>query len=136
MGRNMGHRLRNSKLRLCAAWGTLGPMTRDEIDSHCKSLPGAEMVVQWEGCHVWKVGGKVFAISVPDQERITFKCDHPDTAAFLIEIGVATIAPHLPRGGWVAMAYATEAADLVARVSTSYKTVFAALPKARQAEIG
>lgn len=37
-------------------------MTYDEFNDYCASLPHAEHVVQWGNSHVWKVGGKVFAI--------------------------------------------------------------------------
>lgn len=37
-------------------------MTYDEFNAYCRSLPGADYVNQWGGSHVWKVGGKVFAI--------------------------------------------------------------------------
>lgn len=36
--------------------------TLDEYNGFCASLPHATHVVQWGGAHVWKVGGKVFAI--------------------------------------------------------------------------
>ena len=38
-------------------------MTLDEYDQFCGSLPQTEKAVQWGGAHVWKVGGKVFAIA-------------------------------------------------------------------------
>lgn len=38
------------------------PMTLDEYNGFCASLPHTTHVVQWGGAHVWKVGGKVFAI--------------------------------------------------------------------------
>lgn len=38
------------------------PMTLDEYNRFCASLPHTTHVVQWGGAHVWKVGGKVFAI--------------------------------------------------------------------------
>jgi predicted DNA-binding protein (MmcQ/YjbR family) len=38
-------------------------MTLDEYNDFCGSLSGATHVVQWRGSHVWKVGGKVFAIA-------------------------------------------------------------------------
>ena len=38
-------------------------MTRDQFDAFCRSLPATTFVIQWGGSHVWKVGGKVFAIS-------------------------------------------------------------------------
>ena len=37
-------------------------MTLAEYNRYCASLPAATHVVQWGGAHVWKVGGKVFAI--------------------------------------------------------------------------
>ena len=37
-------------------------MTYDEFNEFCRALPATTYVVQWGGSHVWKVGGKVFAI--------------------------------------------------------------------------
>lgn len=37
-------------------------MTYDEFNAFCGALPATTYVVQWGGSHVWKVGGKVFAI--------------------------------------------------------------------------
>ena len=37
-------------------------MTYDEFNEFCESLPATTHVIQWGGAHVWKVGGKVFAI--------------------------------------------------------------------------
>ena len=37
-------------------------MTYDEFNTFCRALPATTYVVQWGGSHVWKVGGKVFAI--------------------------------------------------------------------------
>ena len=50
-------------------------MTYDDYNSFCRSLPATTHVVQWGGSHVWKVGGKVFAIGGWDTgaPAITFK---------------------------------------------------------------
>ncbi len=50
-------------------------MTYDEFNSFCGALPVTTHVVQWGGSHVWKVGGKVFAIGgwADDQPAFTFK---------------------------------------------------------------
>ena len=50
-------------------------MTLDEFDDFCGRLPGATYVMQWGGSHVWKAGGKVFAIGGDNQGRtaVTFK---------------------------------------------------------------
>ncbi len=37
-------------------------MTYEEYNAFCGALPATSYVVQWGGSHVWKVGGKVFAI--------------------------------------------------------------------------
>lgn len=37
-------------------------MTYEEYNNYCRSLPATTYVVQWGDSHVWKVGGKVFAI--------------------------------------------------------------------------
>ena len=37
-------------------------MNYDEFNAFCRALPATSHVMQWGGSHVWKVGGKVFAI--------------------------------------------------------------------------
>ena len=52
-------------------------MTLDEYNAFCASLPATSHVVQWGGAHVWKVGGKVFAIAGWRRRQalsVTFKC--------------------------------------------------------------
>ena len=110
------------------------------LEDHCASLPGAWMVVQWMGAHVFKVGpgdkAKMFAIFADRTNRVTLKCPDPETASFLIEIGAAEKAPHLPRGGWVAFDFdATDSDDLRGRLTDSYLAVRATLTKAAQAEL-
>ena len=50
-------------------------MTYDRFNTFCGSLAATTHVVQWGGAHVWKVGGKVFAIGgwETDREAFTFK---------------------------------------------------------------
>jgi predicted DNA-binding protein (MmcQ/YjbR family) len=50
-------------------------MNLREYNAFCRALPSTTHVVQWGGSHVWKVGGKVFAIaSGPDvKPQVTFK---------------------------------------------------------------
>jgi predicted DNA-binding protein (MmcQ/YjbR family) len=50
-------------------------MTRGEFKAFCRALPATTHVVQWGGSHVWKVGGKVFAIASGknDEPSVTFK---------------------------------------------------------------
>lgn len=52
------------------------PLTYREFNAFCGSLPATTHVVQWGGAHVWKVGGKVFAIGGWERGHhpgITFK---------------------------------------------------------------
>lgn len=52
-------------------------MTLDDYNNFCASLPHTTHVVQWGGAHVWKVGGKVFAVagwSDGEGLAVTFKC--------------------------------------------------------------
>ena len=50
-------------------------MKHDTFNTFCRSLPATTYVVQWGGSHVWKVGGKVFAIGGwhDDHPAFTFK---------------------------------------------------------------
>ncbi len=51
-------------------------MTYDKYNAFCGALPATTYVMQWGGSHVWKVGGKVFAIGGWDdgaEPHITFK---------------------------------------------------------------
>jgi predicted DNA-binding protein (MmcQ/YjbR family) len=51
-------------------------MTLDDYNAFCASLHASAHVVQWGGAHVWKVGGKVFAIAGWDEGgelAVTFK---------------------------------------------------------------
>jgi predicted DNA-binding protein (MmcQ/YjbR family) len=47
-------------------------MTYDEFNKFCRALPATTYVVQWGGAHVWKVGGKVFAIGGWENEAASF----------------------------------------------------------------
>jgi predicted DNA-binding protein (MmcQ/YjbR family) len=51
-------------------------MDYDDYNNFCRSLPATTYVVQWGNSHVWKVGGKVFAIAgweKADKPAFTFK---------------------------------------------------------------
>lgn len=52
-------------------------MTLEDYNAFCGSLPATSHVVQWGGAHVWKVGGKVFALARATEEddvAVSFKC--------------------------------------------------------------
>lgn len=51
-------------------------MTYEEFNKFCESLPATSYVIQWGNSHVWKVGGKLFAIGgwgISEKPAFTFK---------------------------------------------------------------
>lgn len=50
-------------------------MTYETFNTLCRGLKSTTYVVQWGGSHVWKIGGKVFAIGgwQDDRPSFTFK---------------------------------------------------------------
>jgi predicted DNA-binding protein (MmcQ/YjbR family) len=54
-------------------------VTCEQFNAFCRALPATTYVMQWGGSHVWKVGGKVFAIATgtepsgTDRASVTFK---------------------------------------------------------------
>lgn len=81
-------------------------MTYDEFNTFCEGLRAATYVNQWGGSHVWKVGGKVFAIAGwsddPTFPFITFKTSELAFDILKEQRGLRP-APYLaPRGGkWI-----------------------------------
>jgi predicted DNA-binding protein (MmcQ/YjbR family) len=55
-------------------------MTYKEFNKFCRALPATTYVVQWGGSHVWKVGGKVFAIGGWQEEEPSFTFKVSDIA--------------------------------------------------------
>jgi len=56
-------------------------LTYDEYNNFCRSLAATSYVMQWGNSHVWKVGGKVFAIGgwqKSDEPAFTFKTSEQD----------------------------------------------------------
>lgn len=79
-------------------------MTYKEFNTFCRALPGTTTVVQWGGAHVWKVGGKVFAIGGWDhgEPHITFKVSDIAYEALQAQPGLRP-APYLASRGlkWI-----------------------------------
>lgn len=117
-------------------------MTLDEYDAFCASLPSTTRVVQWGGSHVWKIGGKVFAIagwSDGEDLAVTFKCSD---AAFdiLKEQPGLRPAPYLASRGmkWIQRRTAETMDDeaLEDYLRESRRLVALNLPKKLRAELG
>jgi predicted DNA-binding protein (MmcQ/YjbR family) len=78
-------------------------MTYAQIQAHCLSLPGATLSIQWGADHVFKVGGKMFAVLGPPEERphtMSFKASD-DSFHILTQCKGIIPAPYLARAHWV-----------------------------------
>jgi predicted DNA-binding protein (MmcQ/YjbR family) len=112
-----------------------GKMKTKTFNMFCGSLPHTTTVVQWGGAHVWKIGGKVFAIGgwlEGDFLGVTFKCT-PLSYQLLQEQKGCRPAPYLASRGmkWIQRT-STESLDdagLKLYLKESYRLVFEGLPK-------
>lgn len=103
------------------------------VNEICSGFPGAECSDPWGGGHdCWKVGGKIFALIGAMEERVSVKCDSIETAAMLIDAGVAAKAPYMHRS-WVSLDCDAARDELAHRIGQSYRTIRASLPKKLQA---
>lgn len=116
-------------------------MTYDDYNAFCRSLPATTYVVQWGGSHVWKVGGKVFAIGGWNSGRpaITFKVSKIAFEVLKDRPGLRP-APYLASRGmtWI-QHYAKpglSTRELKDQIRQSYRIVAAGLPKRKQRELG
>ncbi|WP_316977551.1 MmcQ/YjbR family DNA-binding protein [Shumkonia mesophila] len=116
-------------------------MTCDEFNAFCRSLPATTTVVQWGGSHVWKVGGKVFAIGGwnDDEARITFKVSDISYEVLREQPGLRP-APYLASRGlkWIQHFAKPGLSDDELRdyLGESHAIVAAGLPKAKRAQLG
>src|SRR5215472_11068799 len=106
---------------------------------HCLAMPGTTEQVQWGNDLVFKVGGKMYAVTPlePAPVCLSFKCS-PDDFADLTERPGIIPAPYLARAQWVALEHedALSAAELKKYLRRSYDLVRAKLPKKLQAGLG
>jgi predicted DNA-binding protein (MmcQ/YjbR family) len=118
-------------------FGQRSAMEHASIKNFCESLPGACYEQPFgPGTDVWKVGGKIFAMSAQGSGRVSLKCADDQVAEMLISVGRAGTAPYLPRGGWIALAVeGTDEAEMKERLMESYQTVRDSLPQKVQAAL-
>ncbi len=113
-------------------------MNAAKLRTLCLSLPGATETIQWGDNRVFKVAGKMFAISGSDAESLySLKADPARFLELSDQPGVRP-APYLARHKWVQVDPARcslPSADLEALVKQSYELVFAKLTKKLQREI-
>lgn len=114
-------------------------MRARQVCDFCNTLPGATETVQWGDNHVFKVGGKMFAVTGDDEDaRYSFKVDD---ARFLelTDIPGVIPAPYLARARWVQVDPATcplSQPDLEQLLKDAHVIIRARLPKRVQRELG
>jgi len=116
-------------------------MRLEDYNRFCASLPHATYVMQWGGAHVWKVGGKVFAIggqSNGEMLAVTFKCSDLAYDILKEQPGLRP-APYLASRGMKWIQYysgqSMDDATLTDYVTESYRLVMAGLPKKVRSEM-
>lgn len=113
-------------------------MNVDWLRDLCLSFPGATEQIQWGSDLLFKVGGKMFAVTPlePAPVCLSFKAT-PESFAELTERHDIIPAPYLARAQWVALETrdALPVQELAQLLRTSYDLVFAKLPKNARAAI-
>ena len=117
-------------------------MTYDEYNDFCRSLTATSYIVQWGNAHVWKVGGKVFAIGgweKLDKPAFTFKTDEQDFEFLRTRTGFRP-APYMASRGmkWIQQYDSSkcEQEELKYYIVESHRIVSLGLTKKKQRELG
>ncbi|MEQ1754929.1 MAG: MmcQ/YjbR family DNA-binding protein [Micropepsaceae bacterium] len=116
-------------------------MTYEEFNAFCGALPATTNVVQWGGSHVWKVGGKVFAVGGWDSGAAAVSFKVSDVAFEMLKDrpGLRP-APYLASRGlkWI-QHYAKPGLgkkDLKDYIRQSHRIVAGGLPRKKQIALG
>lgn len=117
------------------------PITPSAFNAFCSTLPGAAHVIQWGDHHVWKVGGKVFAIGGErddGQMRVTFKAGEIGYEVLRDQPGLRP-APYMASRGlkWI-QHYAEPGLDdeaLAEHIARSHALVVEGLPRKARAAL-
>ena len=117
-------------------------MNCDEFNEYCKSLLVTTYVVQWGGSHVWKVGGKVFAIGGWGNGKypgVTFKVSEIAYECLKDELGLRP-APYFASRGmkWIQHYGEPGLSDdaLKSYLGESHRIVSLGLTKKKQQKLG
>jgi predicted DNA-binding protein (MmcQ/YjbR family) len=111
---------------------------RDRVRKICLAQPHATEQVQWGSDLVFKVGGKMFAVTnlEPGPYSVSFKASDEEFAELTERPGFVP-APYLARAKWVALETGTRLplAELSRLLKTSYELVRVKLPRKVQREL-
>lgn len=107
-------------------------MNVDQLRKLCLSFPGATEQIQWGDDLVFKVGGKMFAVTplIPAPVSLSFKVSQEDFAELTERPGIIP-APYLARAKWIALESrdALASSELAPLLRGSYDLVLAKLPR-------
>src|SRR3954466_3040419 len=113
-------------------------MSVDFIRALCMSIPHVTEEVQWEDHLLFKISGKMFAITTlgPVGVRLSLKST-PEKFAELTEIPGVIPAPYMARNFWIALERwdALRRNEMEELIHESYQLVFAKLTKKLQAQL-
>src|SRR5437764_13109827 len=130
-----------NELSSCAAEVSQGKMTYDEYNTFCRGLPATSYVVHGGGSHVWKVGGKVFAIGgwQDDEPSFVFKVGDVSYEMLKEQPGLRP-APYLASRGmkWIQHFAMPGLSDRALRdyIRQSHQIVAEGLSRKRRTELG
>lgn len=117
-------------------------MDYEGFNQFCGAFSATTHVIQWGNSHVWKVGGKVFAIGgwgKNDQPAFTFKTSDLNFE-FLSDHDGYQPAPYFASRGmkWIQQTDTSGALDEELRyyLAESYRLVSLGLSKRKQKELG
>jgi predicted DNA-binding protein (MmcQ/YjbR family) len=114
-------------------------MDVDFIRKQCLAQPHTTETVQWGHDLVFKVGGKMYAVTSlePSEVCLSFKCTPEDFADLTERPGIIP-APYMARAQWVGLESdeALTTAEIKRYLKLAYQLVFAKLTKKTQAQLG
>ena len=107
-------------------------MNIDQLRKLCLSFPGATEQIQWGDDLLFKVGGKMFAVTPLEPAKIWLSLEaNPENFAELTERPGVLPAPYLARAKWIALLSpdALGAEEVARLLRESYELVLAKLPR-------
>lgn len=113
-------------------------MNIDQLRDICLSLPGATEQIQWGYDLVFKVAGKMFAVTPlePAPVWLSLKATSEEFAELTERQGIIP-APYLARAKWIAIESPNvlSNAEVATLLRTSYQLVVAKLPRRTQEKL-
>jgi predicted DNA-binding protein (MmcQ/YjbR family) len=109
----------------------------EALEKAALALPGATLSIQWGDDRVYKVGGKMFAVTDGAGRSLSFKATDIAFEA-LTESGRAIPAPYLARARWVKFGdvSALDNAEIADWLKTAHSLVAGKLTRAARKELG